>query len=438
MIVRCFVFDLSYHLRSRLVYIVALTLALFGSVAVASALRMVADEAVSRAVFDTLGQLSVLSILTSLFFVALPLLRDSTFGIEDLFRSTPAPLWKVHIGRFLAGLSVSCAIFLLVTLVVAAMVWAKVGALSNLASYLVCFLALTVPNAFLSASMMLLLCSWFGGLAAAIVGLVAYLMLIFVAIHLYGSGVGDALSIFLDPSGFQGVLVMLRTSADTQSGMVFAMPWLANRIFWTLVAVVCCFSAVSHLRRSGSTCRPNSTLPRTRQEDDPSSFVSFNGRGTIQARARAQGMAGAIHQLLRLAGFELRSIALSWPFWLFLIIGLANLVLQLNYSDVALRSSTYLTSTVVLERISSSFSIILLLVVPFYAGELVWRPRELRVSPLIDSFPTHNWVLYAAKIIALLSLVVIFFATAGIVGIWNQWTAGHREIDGELFVLGLF
>ena len=53
--------------------------------------------------------------------------------------------------------------------------------------------------------------------------------------------------------------------------------------------------------------------------------------------------------------------------------------------------------------IGDSYNWLLIIIVAFYAGELVWREREQRVAAVVDAFPLPDWIPLAAKFGALLA-----------------------------------
>ena len=54
------------------------------------------------------------------------------------------------------------------------------------------------------------------------------------------------------------------------------------------------------------------------------------------------------------------------------------------------------------------YSVILLLVVVLYSGELIWKERSLEVEEILDSMPTPSGVYFGAKLVALLLVIAIF------------------------------
>lgn len=55
----------------------------------------------------------------------------------------------------------------------------------------------------------------------------------------------------------------------------------------------------------------------------------------------------------------------------------------------------------VLEIISGSFALFVMIITAYYAGELIWKDRDLHVDELVDAKPVSNGLLYFSKLLAL-------------------------------------
>ncbi|MGH8215772.1 MAG: M1 family aminopeptidase, partial [Rhodanobacteraceae bacterium] len=81
-----------------------------------------------------------------------------------------------------------------------------------------------------------------------------------------------------------------------------------------------------------------------------------------------------------------------------------------------------------------SFTWLLLLVVGFYAGELVWRERGARVSEVVDAFPTPDWIPLLSKVAAVAVVIVVFFAVGSAVCMGYQLLRGYHHLQPLLYL----
>ena len=87
--------------------------------------------------------------------------------------------------------------------------------------------------------------------------------------------------------------------------------------------------------------------------------------------------------------------------------------------------------------LQGAFRIIVVVIVTFYSGELVWRERTVRVHEVIDALPVPNWVLWGAKVAALAVVVAAMLATAVLTGIGIQASRGYYAFEIGLYLRGM-
>jgi hypothetical protein len=76
-----------------------------------------------------------------------------------------------------------------------------------------------------------------------------------------------------------------------------------------------------------------------------------------------------------------------------------------------------------------NFQIIILV----YAGELVWRERDVKLQGIFDAFPVPDWLPFAAKFMALLSVQAALLLLLSAVGIGLQAAKGYYHFQWGLY-----
>lgn len=99
---------------------------------------------------------------------------------------------------------------------------------------------------------------------------------------------------------------------------------------------------------------------------------------------------------------------------------------------------TYPVTYAVLEILGGSFSIFMLAITTFYAGELVWRERDARIAQLLDALPVPNYLPFTAKLIALIALQGIMLFVLMLCGILLQTIKGYTNYELAQYVQQLF
>ncbi|HEX6913156.1 MAG TPA: M1 family aminopeptidase, partial [Longimicrobium sp.] len=99
---------------------------------------------------------------------------------------------------------------------------------------------------------------------------------------------------------------------------------------------------------------------------------------------------------------------------------------------------TYPVTYQVLELLSSSFVLFLIVIITIYAGELVWEERETGSAQIHDSLPVPGWVPFAAKTLALVAMVAVLLAVAMVTGMLIQAARGYFRFEPGLYARELF
>ncbi|MFZ6656045.1 M1 family aminopeptidase [Undibacterium sp. TJN19] len=125
----------------------------------------------------------------------------------------------------------------------------------------------------------------------------------------------------------------------------------------------------------------------------------------------------------------------------FIVILLAGVLFMFAISGSVTKlfgTPTYPVTYAVLEILGGSFSLFMLAITTFYAGELVWRERDARIAQLLDALPVPNYLPFTAKLIALIALQGIMLVVLMLCGILIQTIKGYTNYEIGLYAHQLF
>ena len=91
-----------------------------------------------------------------------------------------------------------------------------------------------------------------------------------------------------------------------------------------------------------------------------------------------------------------------------------------------------------LELVSGTFSVFMLVIVTFYAGELAWRERESRIDQIHDALPIPTWLPFVAKLLALMLVPVVLQIVLMLTGLGIQTVKGYHHYEIGLYLKWLF
>ena len=95
-------------------------------------------------------------------------------------------------------------------------------------------------------------------------------------------------------------------------------------------------------------------------------------------------------------------------------------------------------TTKVLAVLGGSFGLFMLILITFYAGQIVWRERELKADQIMDSLPIPNWIPMVSKLISLILIPGIMLAVLMVIGLGIQTWRGFYVYEIHLYLKKLF
>jgi ABC-2 type transport system permease protein len=450
MLTALFGFELRQQFGNPVFWIVALVFALLGfgasssdAVQVGGAIGNVLRNA-PTVIIGLLNGFAAFSMLLVTIFVAGAALRDFDNRTAELFFTTPMKKRDYLLGRFGGGL-VACAGVVLATAIgIFAgyfMPWVdpvRIGPHSA-APYLWSLGVLLLPNLLFVASFLFCLAVATRSMLVTYIGVIAFFAISTATGVLTADLDTKWIGALLDPFGAQAIDVAIRywstSERNTQLPPLDGV-LLLNRALWTAVSVALLALAYRLFR----TDREGLTLRRRKMIASTAGGVAAAARPAPQALpiARLQTGAGAQwRQFLHQAWFDTRGVLAGVPFLVMLLIGVFFLIVGLIFGDQMFGTKLYPTTARMGDTIQGAYNLFLLIIVTFYAGELVWRERSQRIAEVTDAFPNADWIALAAKVVALVAVVVAFNATGVAVTVVNQLVRGYTNLEPGVYALQL-
>ena len=378
--------------------------------------------------------------------------RDVQARIDPLLYTTPVDKAEHLGGRLLAAFSMIAVVLLAVPLglVLAALVPGPDADLlgpfrpdAHLAAYLV----LLLPNAFVATAFMFSMATLSRRAIVSYLGGVLLLAAcVFSRTFVAGTLGRWELATLLDPLGVTALseLSMTWTPAEKSRllvGLQGSLVW--NRFVWIGIAVA--VLALTHFRfrlahyAAGSRQR-RSARPAERQ-DAPIHGATAHVAPRVQ---RTFGVATHMRQALAVARESLQTIVTSWGAMALAVMAVALVVAsgtQIEHMGVPLVATSARTVTLLSDRLTNPqevMSLMIPLLVVFFAGELVWREQEARLNEIADAAPVPDWVSALGKFVGLsLALVAVQALMMG-AGLLIQVLQGHYDFELALYGRILF
>jgi hypothetical protein len=383
--------------------------------------------------------------LITTFVAASAALRDDALRTRALLATTRVTRGEYLGGRFTGALATMLLLYAMLPLgawLGARMPWAGAGAAFPAARVLAPWAVMILPNALLVSALFFA--------AGALTGHFGAILLLGVAlVGVWQAGVAlapDAATAWagalLDPFG-NGALTAVTAGWSAAERATRAVPWdagpiVANRALWLGIATLVAGWTLARwdfrqrpLARAAAPDRRPATRARASTPDRTPAHAPDRAIHPVTARApRAAPRAGA--QNVELFRFTLRELVTDRLF-----IALAGLG-SLNGAFGAWRAGRTAPPAGVdatahaLGYVATHAQVFLLLVAAVWAGEVVWRERDVRADALRDHLPVRTTGVVAAKLLALalalLPLVLGLVAAAGTAAAARAGSRGSGDV----------
>jgi ABC-type transport system involved in multi-copper enzyme maturation permease subunit len=444
-------FELRQHLRSAVFWLAAVAFFLLSFGAVASDAVTIGGAVgnVNRnapfVITQILAVMSVIGVFVTTAFVAGAVLRDYELQAHELFFSTPVTKGAYLGGRFLGALSAALLIFVAVALAIlmgGMMPWLdpeRVGPILP-GAYVSAFALFVIPNVLLMSAIFFGLATLTRSMMGTYIGVVAF----FAAYAIAGTILGDLenrqLGALLDPFGFAafGLETRYWTTAERNARIATAAGTLLwNRLLWLGVATAVLAATFARFRfviaETRRARKRRRTLAPVQAAEAPRSRELTPPRVPTAHGARA-----ARSQWLHVARLEIRRVVRSLPFLIILAFGVFNLIGSSTVLDQLFGTPVHPVTHLMLQMIQGGFLLFVIIITTLYAGELVWRERQVGLSDVTDALPVPLWVLWSAKLTALFVVVAIVLLVGGATAIVMQLWQGYTDLELPLYAKGLF
>ncbi|WP_115539933.1 ABC transporter permease/M1 family aminopeptidase [Xanthomonas campestris] len=438
-------FELREQLRSPLLWLLATLYALLAFAALASDAVQIGGgignvlRNAPTVITTLLGMFTLLGLLVTTLFVSNAVLRDFDLGTAELVFSTPVRRRDYLIGRLGAALIAGMIMYVVIALgmfIAQFMPWIDQARLGPVAAfpYLWSLLVLVLPNLLFTTTLLALLAVTTRSILWVYIGVIVFFVLYGVSRALLADLDNVWIATLADPLGIRALSQTLRYWSVEQRNQ--GLPplsgyLLANRALWLCMSALL-FAAMFSLFRTerSGTGRRRGAAPSAPTQP-ASTLATAVSRLTVTPHF---GVGTAWKQLMRQIRFDTLGVVRSAPFLVLLILGLANFIPTALFRQLYYGTAVLPVTSVMLEALQNSYSFLLIIVVLFYAGELVWKERSNRIDGITDAMPVPDWVPLLGKFVALLGVIASFQLAGALTSIALQLGRGYTSIEPLLYL----
>jgi hypothetical protein len=198
-------------------------------------------------------------------------------------------------------------------------------------------------------------------------------------------------------------------------------PLLWNRVFWLSLSIGVLVAAFRMFRMNHAASRAASL------EEAPDSVVK-------PAHLPAPTDRRSAPAFFRLTSSYFLATVRSPYFAIIALAGIALMVLGAKDAGMIYGTPTWPVTYQMVDIATGNFTLIMLVLITFFSGDLVWRERDAGMAELADTLPLSDWVPYAAKLAALCLVPVFVNAILIVTGICFQLANGYHRLELSLYL----
>ncbi|WP_432711694.1 M1 family aminopeptidase [Pedobacter sp.] len=387
------------------------------------------------------GIAGTLSIIPGIFFASavmgVPILRDFEHKMESLIFTTNLTKFNYLAGRFLGSFFILLLIStgnLIGTFLGCQMPWLDQDTLLSvgIGQYISPWLILIVPNIFVCS------CIFFASGALSRKMLFVYLQaIVLIAIYLIaGTLIGDVENIekagIFDPFGYYAFTAETRYWTVAEKNLLsvpFTGYLLLNRLLWMGLAVlVAIILFVLFKFRS----IPSALFKRKKAKTQENVAAILAPIPFVKPSYSSN-----FKKITTLASLYFKEIIRSIPFIGIGLIGLIILLVDAQYASQWNGQDLYPVTSMIAGFVAEEIFPIIAIMTLFYAGEMVWREKQLNFHQIYDSLPISLSVPIISKFIALAGMILVYILCFIPIGIALQLFKGFTNIEFDVYFLVL-
>ena len=374
--------------------------------------------------------------------------QDVEYRTQGFFFTAPIGKLEYLGGRFIGALGVLVVVFAslglgaFVATLLPGMDAERLGP-NRWAAYLLPYATVLVPNALLIGAVFFSLAAATRKMLPVYVGSVLVLIGWLIAVQLVRDADNRTIAALVDPFGSRAVSTLTEYWTISERNLRLiplegVLLW--NRLLWLGVAIV--ISGLCLWRFSFAEAAGAGPGKRGKAVVDPADTAAAVAArptlGKTATNAAPPAPVSAWRLVPHRAWLEFRETTKNIYFGVLVFAGLLFLVFASTTVGDIFGTSTWPVTFQMIGLVSGSFAAFMLIIIAFYAGELVWRERDNRLDQISDALPTPTWLPLISKLVALMLVPAVLQAMLMLCGMAIQAVKGYTRFEPGLYFYDLF
>lgn len=373
-------------------------------------------------------------------------LKDFKTNTYSMIFTTPVSKFDYLFGRFSASL-VICLLILtgpaFGMMLGYATPWVnheRVGAFM-LMPYINTYWQTIIPNAIIGGAIFFAVSLIARDIFVIWLSLIVFFVATGVSNSIFGTLEQRTLAALVDPFGnFAKRAVSRYWNTYEKNHLQFSLTglFLINRLIWLGVAAAVWTLGYSYFSFTSSPRRLFFKKTKLTDSGKVTFVPAFFRRESLPQVSLSYSTATNLRNLWGLSLNECRTLLRNTYFRIILLFGMLFLFLVSLQIGKIYETTVFPVTYAVVEYFGGTFHLFIVVLTIMFAGELVWRARDFRMSNILDSLPVPNWVFYISKLSGLMFMQVILLCIIVVCGIMVQLFRGYTHLEIMLYLRYIF
>jgi ABC-type transport system involved in multi-copper enzyme maturation permease subunit len=375
--------------------------------------------------------------------VGTTVLRDVDVGVHELLFTTRLTRRGYLGAKYLAAFAAMLLVFAALpvgALLGTVMPWVNAETVQaiRLWDYVQPFLVIGVPGVFFLSALIFttgtLTRSAFTVYVAGILLLVGYS----IAANLIRTLDYDQIANLVDPFAIRSISLETRywTPAERNARLLpLGSFLLANRALWAAIGAVLLAVAFRFTRLEVGaplTGRRRKAAPSTTPASGAVPVpVPTSAPAVTTGLRKAPSLGTAWWDVTR---FQATAMIRSVPFLAIAAIGMINTIMNAWFADQTGINRSWPMSWILSESVIGGNALFMIVLLTFYAGELVWRERQLRADQVADATPVPTAAVLLGKYTAMLGVLFAYATVVMLAGMAVPFLKGFPVVDVPVYL----
>ena len=369
--------------------------------------------------------------------------QDFEYDMQHFFFSAPIKKHQYMFGRFLGAYFTLAVIF--TSILLGAWLGSFVPGIdperlahADAIAYVIPYLIVILPNIFIFGAVFFIIAALTRRMLPVYISSVVMLIGYMVAPGLARDLDYKTFAALIDPFGTTAVIRLTEYWPIIERNTRMVWPegvYLLNRVIWGSAALVGLLVGYWRFHFIATSDSGHGKRTSTGEGEIPQhlSQASTNTQEAPDFQSRSLAWL-----LLKSSWLNLRETTKNIYFLVIVLAGVLMMFAASLDMGSMFGTNTYPVTYQVLDIVTETFALFMMVITTFYAGELVWREREARMGQMLDALPIPSWLPLLSKLFALIGLQALLMLVIMLTGMAIQIFKGYFLLEPGLYLHQLF